>query len=95
MAYFPIEGWVAISVVGAAGILAILNVMARQVEHFRCVHDLRVEATSLRRGYAARLAELRAREAGNDGEVVEVGEMVDDSEMKFPQPGQEEQRQAA
>ncbi len=85
MAYFPVEGWVALSVVGAAGILAILSVLARQFQHFRTVHDLRVEATGLRRGYAARLAAMRAKEAG---EVVEVGEMVDDAEMRFPAPGE-------
>ncbi|HMN39280.1 MAG TPA: hypothetical protein PKE29_00435 [Phycisphaerales bacterium] len=90
MAYFPVEAWVAFSVVGAAGILAILSVLAKQFQHFRSVHDLRVEATGLRRGYAARLAEMRAREAG---EVIEVGEMVDDTELKFPVA--DEKKQAA
>jgi hypothetical protein len=87
MAYFPVEGWVAFSVVGVIGILTILNVLARQFQNFRVVHDLRVDATRLRHGYAARLAEMRAKEAGDAGEGVEIAELVEEGELKIPKPG--------
>jgi hypothetical protein len=64
MTYFPPEGWVAFSAIAAMGILAFLNVLARMSESSRAMTRLRIEAAELRRGYAERLAALRARESG-------------------------------
>lgn len=73
MAYFGIEGWVALSAISAAGILAILHVLATLSGQERDLHDLRIRATELRQGYAARLANMRRREIGEaDVEVVGV-----------------------
>ncbi|HEY0435422.1 MAG TPA: hypothetical protein VGC92_02205 [Phenylobacterium sp.] len=68
MAYFGVEGWVALSCLAGAGILAMLHVLATCFSHERDKHDLRVRAAELRSGYAARLAVLRAA----DKDVIEV-----------------------
>jgi len=71
MAYFGVEHWVALSVLGGFGILSILHTLAARFQRERDLHDLRVRAAELRQGYTARVAALRARELGQD-EVVEV-----------------------
>jgi hypothetical protein len=66
MAYLPGEAWVAVGVVGAAGLTACLHVLALRAKRECDVHDLRVRTLELRAAYAKRLAE----EA--EGEVIEV-----------------------
>ena len=69
MAYFTIEQWVALSALSGLGIMGILRVLAYRFEHDRSVHDLRLQASTLKRDYSARLAALKA---GADEEVLEV-----------------------
>ena len=82
MAYFPGEAWVAFSVIGAAGIIGMLHVLASRFQHERDLHDLRVRATELRTGYAQRVAALRARERGETPVAEVVGVIGPDGELR-------------
>jgi hypothetical protein len=82
MTYFTAEGWVALSAIAAVGILAFLHLLARMSATARALTQLKSDATSLRLGYAERLAALRAREAG---EVVEVDAAEDQSPVDVEQ----------
>jgi hypothetical protein len=82
MTYFSSWGWVALSAIAAAGIVAFLHVLARQSESARAVVRLRIDADSLRKGYAQRLAALRAREAGGMIEVEPVEDRAAESELR-------------
>ena len=69
MAYFTIEQWVALSVLAGIGILTILRVLAHRFEHERALHDLRVQARTLRHDYNARLAAMKSGAAEDPIEV--------------------------
>jgi len=70
MAYFGWEAWVALSAIGGAGILAILQTLARHFEHDREAHDLHVRAAELKVRYVARLKSMRDREKPVEVDVI-------------------------
>jgi len=58
VAQFSQATWIILAVVSAAGVLSILNYLARRVKHQLAVHDLQIRVHQLRDEYARRQAAL-------------------------------------
>jgi hypothetical protein len=54
--HFSQVTWIALAVVGGAGILSILNYLARRVGHQLALHDLQIRVHTLQQEYERRKA---------------------------------------
>lgn len=82
---FSTEIWALLALIAIGGGMAVLWTVARAYDDERKVHDLKTRVAELRANYAKRIAEMHAREAGEDlGEVdvIEVDEVPDAAPVK-------------
>lgn len=61
---FDASTWLVLTLIAGWCVLSMLHVLAHRFERERNVHDLKLRVNSLRGAYAAKLAEMAAREYG-------------------------------